>query len=109
MSPAAQQAVTEAKQRTLARVEPGNLPRAEAERVALATTQASVSAFHAGIGIAAGLVAVGGILGLVGIRNPRREVPCADCPGGTFAGAPLDAGRTRVPELPRAQPEPHAA
>jgi EmrB/QacA subfamily drug resistance transporter len=109
MSPAAQQVVAQAKQRTLARAEPGNLPRPEAERVARATTQASVSAFHAGVGIAAGLVAIGGILGLVGIRNPRREVPCADCPGGTFAGAPLDAGRSRPPELPRPQPEPHVA
>jgi EmrB/QacA subfamily drug resistance transporter len=109
MSPAAQQVVAQAKQRTLARAEPGNLPRPEAERVARATTQASVSAFHAGVGIAAGLVAIGGILGLVGIRNPRREVPCADCPGGTFAGAPLDAGLSRPPELPRPQPEPHVA
>jgi hypothetical protein len=72
-----------------------------------------VSAFHAGVGIAAGLVAIGGILGLVGIRNPRREVPCAECPGGTFAGAPADAAKARLPELPRPrpepEPEPHAA
>ena len=101
--------VAEAKQRTLARVEPSNVPRPEAERIADATTLASVSAFHAGVGIAAGLVAIGGILGLVGIRNPRREVPCVDCPGGTFAGAPAAAARPGTPELPRPQPEPHAA
>jgi hypothetical protein len=38
-------------------------------------------------------VALGGVLGLVGIRNPRRVVHCADCAGGQFAGQPLDAAR----------------
>jgi hypothetical protein len=58
---------------------------------------ASVSAFHTGVGIAAALVAMGGVLGLVGIRNPRREVPCEGCPGGQLAGAPAEAGRARRP------------
>jgi hypothetical protein len=69
--------------------------------VARAAENASVSAFHTGAGIAAGLVALGGVLGLAGIRNPRRSVTCADCPGGQFAGAPADAARTRR-ELPAA-------
>jgi len=41
-----------------------------------------VSGFHTGIAICATLLAVGGALGLTGIRNPRREVKCADCPAG---------------------------
>ena len=59
-----------------------------------------------GIGIAAALVALGGVLGLAGIRNPRREVPCADCPGGQLAGAPLEAARPRaaVPARPNTTP-----
>jgi EmrB/QacA subfamily drug resistance transporter len=44
--------------------------------------EASVHAFHVGIGTAAALVGLGGLLGLAGIRNPRREIRCADCAEG---------------------------
>jgi len=59
---------------------------------------ASVHAFHIGMGISATLVALGGLLGLAGIRNPRRIVRCEDCAGGQLAGQPLDAARRRTPE-----------
>jgi hypothetical protein len=58
---------------------------------------ASTHAFRVGIGISATLVALGGVLGLAGIRNPRRRVRCEDCPGGQFAGQPLDSARERPP------------
>jgi EmrB/QacA subfamily drug resistance transporter len=64
-------AVTHARQLTLASV-PG-VP---------AVQEASERAFHLGIGVAAVMVGAGGILGLVGIRNPRREVHCEDCAEG---------------------------
>jgi EmrB/QacA subfamily drug resistance transporter len=38
--------------------------------------------FHAAVGICAALMALGGALGIGGIRNPRREVHCADCVAG---------------------------
>jgi len=41
--------------------------------------EASVQAFHVGVGVCAALLALGGVLGLAGIRNPRREVSCEDC------------------------------
>jgi hypothetical protein len=69
---------------------------------------ASVEAFHVGIGIAAGLVALGGVLGLVGISNPRRTVRCEDCPGGQIAGQPLDAANDPTPPVV-ARPAPAAA
>jgi hypothetical protein len=46
-----------------------------------------------GIGIATVLVALGGVLGLVGIRNPRRRVEAEDCPGGQLAGVPKEGAR----------------
>lgn len=52
-------------------------------------------AFHAGIGIAAILVAIGGLLALIAIRNPRRSVRCRECAGGQLAGEPLDAAQPR--------------
>ena len=48
----------------------------------------SVHGFHVAIVICACLVAVGGLIGLFGIRNPRREVSAEGCPGGQLAGAP---------------------
>jgi MFS family permease len=48
----------------------------------------SVHAFHVAIVICAVLVAAGGIVALLGIENPRREVSAEGCPGGQFAGAP---------------------
>ena len=57
------------------------------------TLEASVHAFHVGIGVCASLVALGGVLGLAGIRNPRRELHCEDCaaPGHSLGGSPAAA------------------
>jgi EmrB/QacA subfamily drug resistance transporter len=97
LTPRGRVALAEAQQRTLAVADVRGLPPREAVRVASATASASVRAFHVGMGISAVLVASGGLLGLAFIRNPRRSVPCASCPGGALAGAPLDAARDREP------------
>jgi EmrB/QacA subfamily drug resistance transporter len=85
-------AVEQARRQTLARVDPA----VTGPEVARAVQDASVRAFHVGIGIAAALVAAGGALGLAGIRNPRRDVRCEDCAGGQVVGQPLDAARGPV-------------
>jgi hypothetical protein len=51
----------------------------------------SVAAFHKAIVICSVLVAVGGVVAFFGIRNPRRRIEAADCPGGQLAGAPRPA------------------
>ena len=97
LSAAAQAAVVQARGETLARVDPARVGL----HVAHAVQSASVDAFHVGMGISAVLVAIGGVLGLAGIRNPRRTVHCEECPGGQIAGQPLDAARERAPGTPR--------
>jgi EmrB/QacA subfamily drug resistance transporter len=95
LSAAGQAAVQRAQDRVLGRADVSTLAPREAAVVAHATEAASVAAFHTGMAISAGLVALGGILGLAFVRNPRREVTCATCAGGQLAGAPADAARER--------------
>lgn len=90
LTPAAQASVAEAKQQTLARADTTGLPPRQARVVAGAVQTASVDAFHEGMAIAALLVALGGLLGLAGVRNPRREVHAEGCAGGQIAGVPED-------------------
>jgi EmrB/QacA subfamily drug resistance transporter len=100
LSPAARATVADAKERTLAAADVSRLPPDEQAAVATAVQDASVDAFHLGMGLSAALVAAGGLLGLVGIVNPRRTVRCEDCAGGQLVAAPQDAAR--LPERERA-------
>lgn len=58
--------------------------------VARALDDSSVRAFRVAMLITGALVMVGGALSAIGIRNPRRDVHCADCPGGAAVGASSD-------------------
>jgi EmrB/QacA subfamily drug resistance transporter len=86
-------ALEDAKERPLSVVEVQGVPEDVAASVREGTEDASVGAFRVGVGISTALVALGGILGLVGIRNPRRRVAAADCPGGQLAGHPREGTR----------------
>lgn len=52
---------------------------------------ASVDAFHRVVVICAALVATGGLVGALGIVNPRRVVEAKRCAGGQLVGAPEPA------------------
>jgi EmrB/QacA subfamily drug resistance transporter len=91
--PAVAAAVERASDQPLAAVRVRGVPEDVAASVQEAAEDASVAAFRVGVGIATALVALGGILGLVGIRNPRRRVAAADCPGGQLAGHPREGAR----------------
>jgi EmrB/QacA subfamily drug resistance transporter len=56
-----------------------------------AANDESVRAFHQVVWICAVLVAAGGVVGALGIVNPRRTVEAARCPGGQLVGAPQPA------------------
>jgi EmrB/QacA subfamily drug resistance transporter len=85
--------VQEARDRSLGTVRAPSLPAAERARLREATAEASESAFALGLGIAAGLVALGGVIALAGLRTPREPFAAADCAGGQLAGAPVEAAR----------------
>jgi EmrB/QacA subfamily drug resistance transporter len=86
-----QAAVAEAKRLTLGRPSVAAVPPRQAAAITAASNTASLDAFRLGIGVAGGLVIVGGLIGAAGIRNPRRVVHAQRCAGGQLAGAPLDA------------------
>jgi EmrB/QacA subfamily drug resistance transporter len=102
LSPAAQAAVKEAKDRSLTTAPAQRVPTAERPVVLHALEDASTSAFKVGLGIGALLVFAGGVVSLVGIQNPRRSVPSADCGGGALVGASQDLARLPELELPAA-------
>jgi EmrB/QacA subfamily drug resistance transporter len=83
-------AVAQAKRQPLAEVVVEGAPAPVQELVSGAAEDASVSSFRVGIGIATGLVALGGLLGLAGIVNPRRKVEAHGCAGGQLVGAPRE-------------------
>ncbi len=87
---AARAAVAEAKRLPLGRPSVHGVPSAQAHAVTAAAEGASLHSFHVGLAIAAGLVALGGIVGGLGIRNPRREeeeIHAQSCAGGQLVGA----------------------
>jgi hypothetical protein len=86
-------AVAEAKRQPLSTVAVQGVPENVQASVREASRDASVHAFHVGLGIATGLVALGGLLGLIGITNPRRRVAAEDCPGGQLVGQPREGAR----------------
>ena len=91
--PAVQAAVEEAKKQPLSQIVVPGLPAGLQAEVTDAGEAASVRAFRMGIGIATGLVALGGVLGLAGLVNPRRRVEAEDCPGGQLVGVTEEAAR----------------
>jgi hypothetical protein len=84
-------AVAQAKRLTLGRPSVAGVPAREASAIVVASNQSSLESFRLGIGVAGTLVIIGGMVGVAGIRNPRRVVRAEHCAGGQLAGTPLDA------------------
>jgi EmrB/QacA subfamily drug resistance transporter len=90
---AAEAAVRAAKRLPLGKPNVHGVPSAQAHAVSVAAERASLHSFHLGMAIAAALVALGGLVGFIGIRNPRARRPAArDCAGGQLVGSPDVSG-----------------
>jgi EmrB/QacA subfamily drug resistance transporter len=100
-------AVATDRQRPLV-IRVSNVPPADRATVRPALVDASVHAFRFGILIAGVLAIIGGLAALVGIENPKRAVPCVECPGGALAGASVDAARA-PPQSRAPEPAPQTA
>jgi EmrB/QacA subfamily drug resistance transporter len=91
LTPKGQAAVAEAKRLTFGRPSVEGVPPRQAAAITAGSNTASLDAFQLGVGVAGGLMIIGGLIGAAGIRDPRRVVEAKDCAGGQLAGAPLDA------------------
>jgi EmrB/QacA subfamily drug resistance transporter len=90
---AARAAVREAKRLPLGLPNLHGMPTVQAHEIRAAAQAASLHSFHLGLAIAAALVAIGGIVGALGIRNPRREeeeIHAKNCAGGQLVGSSSD-------------------
>jgi hypothetical protein len=96
--------VGEAKRLPLGLPDVHGMSSAQAHAVTAAARGASLHSFHIGMAIAAALVAIGGVVGAAGIRNPRREeeIHAQSCPGGQLVGASSDIDWQDAPQA--AQP-----
>jgi EmrB/QacA subfamily drug resistance transporter len=92
-----QAAVARARTRPLV-IDAAGVAQADRAVVRAALVDSSVHSFQIGMEIAAGLAVLGGVLGLIGIKNPRRQVRCEDCSGGALpAMTEIQAGSRRAP------------
>jgi hypothetical protein len=86
LGPAARAALSAAKHLPLGRPDVQALAPVQAHAVSRAAEAASLHSFHLGLAIAAALVAIGGLIGVLGIRNPDEDVSAAECAGGQLVG-----------------------
>jgi EmrB/QacA subfamily drug resistance transporter len=73
LGPDAAQAVDDAKAQPLAGGDVTGVPQQERDQLGADITASSESAFHLGAALAAGLLLIGGLIALAGVRNPERE------------------------------------
>jgi EmrB/QacA subfamily drug resistance transporter len=91
LSPQTRSAVAVARTRPLV-TNAQSVPAEQRAEVHAALVNGSVHAFRIAMLIAAALAWLGGLVSLIGIENPRRQVASEDCQGGAFGLSPDAAG-----------------
>lgn len=93
LAPAARTALADVRDSPFVVPATRGLTPGDAAAVTETAQDASVDALRLAMGSAAGLLLLGGLIGLVGIRNPRRRVLARECAGGQVVGQPVEAGQ----------------
>ncbi len=96
LGPAGRSTVAQAQHLALGVPDTSHLPAAEARMIEQAARTSSVDAFDLAMGIAAAMVAAGGLAGAIGIRNVKSRVHAAGCEGGALVGASAEAVSDRA-------------
>jgi EmrB/QacA subfamily drug resistance transporter len=96
LGPEAEAAIEDAKAQPLSGGDVGEVPAAQAGPLEDDIVASSTSAFHLGMLIGAGLMAIGGGISLVSVRNPEREGEAAaeGRPGPGATAIAGECGRT---------------
>lgn len=94
LSPAAQDALEQARQRPFTTRVDGDLAPDQSQLVGDALRDASVDAFRVGVVGIGALALLAGLLAVLGIRGQQRTFEAARCPGGALAGAHRDLTHT---------------
>jgi EmrB/QacA subfamily drug resistance transporter len=102
----AQAAIDDAKEQPLTGGDASGVPGAEAATLDNDMVSASESAFHLGMVLGAGMMLVGGVISLLGVRNPERP-PEPEVEPRRGPGPAATAGECgRVAERPEPSPVP---
>jgi EmrB/QacA subfamily drug resistance transporter len=109
LSPEADAAVVEAKEKPLAVPAADGVSGAEGDRVVQAAEEASTSSFRLGTAIAGILMILGGIVAGLGVQNPRRVVATVPARGAATAGECGHGSDADCAEREREAPEPEPA
>jgi EmrB/QacA subfamily drug resistance transporter len=86
----ARAAVAAAKRLPLGEPDLSGVPAGQAHLLSRAAEQASLHSFHMGMAVAAVLLAAGGAVGALGVRNPRGRITAEQCPAGQLVGSGRD-------------------
>jgi EmrB/QacA subfamily drug resistance transporter len=78
LSPAARSAIDASRESPLTPNDLAEVPAGERAAVEAEIDEAATSGFRLGIGLAAALMVIGGVISAIGIRNPRRPVEAED-------------------------------
>jgi EmrB/QacA subfamily drug resistance transporter len=108
-SPQAQSAINDAKDQPLSGGDVSDVPGAQAASLDNDILSSSESAFHLGMALGAALMAIGGLIALATVRNPKPGEEPEPRPGPGAAAAAGECGRCPPVEVPEREAEPEPA